>query len=396
MKYNTRRWNPFLIAIPDIGIGMYWSLTGTIGSWIVYQHTNSSFLAGLLLSMAAFTGLFMQTLSGIASDKTPSHRFLGKRTTWLLVGLVSTCIFQMLWPFAPNYICLFIIAFLTYASINFFQGPYYTMVVEVVDRDQIPFATLLARTTAQIGTIIIGLIGAIIWNIGGAFLSCVIVCLLLIIPTLSVIPFIVKERPENQMTSAFKLSFDIFSDKNINLLFLATFCMLTGFGAFMPLMGGYMNHHLGFSKDFTASLVMTFGIGSVIVGLLATTIINLIKVENIFKIGLLIFAIALICGSFLTKENFLWYIITFVVAMGFILSQVSCYTLIAKLAPKDRLGEYMGWLNMFFSLPQLIILICGGVLIDSHLAPYLYWIAGIILLIGFVAVTQIKTNHQEN
>ena len=395
MKYNIRKWNPFLISIPDIGIGMYWSLTGTIGSWIVYQHTDSSFLAGFLLSMAAFTGLFMQTFSGIVSDKTPSNKFLGKRTTWLLVGLASTCIFQMLWPFAPNYISLFIIAFLTYSSINFFQGPYYTLVVEVVDRDQIPFATLIARTTAQIGAIIIGLVGAFIWDTGGAFLSSIIVCLLLIIPTLSVIPFIIKERPENQMTSAFKLSFDIFSDKNINLLFLATFCSLTGFGAFMPLMGGYMNHHLGFSKDFTASLVTTFGLGSLIVGLLATTIINLIKIENIFKIGLLVFAIGLICGSFLTKESFLWYIITFIIATGFILSQVACYTLIAKLAPKDRLGEYMGWLNMFFSLPQLIILISGGILIDSHLAPYLYWIAGIILLIGFVAATQIKVNHQE-
>ena len=393
MKYNIRRWNPFLISIPDIGIGMYWSLTGTIGSWIVYQHTDSSLLAGFLLSMAAFTGLFMQTLSGIVSDKTSSNTFLGKRTTWLLIGLISTCIFQMLWPFASNYICLFVIAFLTYASINFFQGPYYTMVVEVVDRDQIPFATLLARTTAQIGTIIIGLVGAMIWNMGGAFLSCIVVCLLLIVPTIAVIPFIVKERPENQMTSAFKLSFDIFSNRNINLLFLATFCMLTGFGAFMPLMGGYMNHYLGFSKDFSASLVMFFGIGSVIVGILATTIINLIKVENIFKIGLLVFAIALICGSFLTTESYLWYIITFAVATGFILSQVSCYTLIAKLAPKDRLGEYMGWLNMFFSLPQLIILICGGLLIDSNLAPYLYWIAGVILIIGFIAVTQIKSKN---
>ena len=156
-----------------------------------------------------------------------------------------------------------------------------------------------------------------------------------------------------------------------------------------------MNHFLGFSKDFTASLVMIFGVGSVVVGIL-TSIISLIKVENIFKIGLLIFAIALICGSFLTKESFLWYIITFIVATGFILSQVCCYTLIAKLAPKGRLGEYMGWLNMFFSLPQLIMLICGGLLIDSHLAPYLYWIAGTILLIGFIAVTQIKTNHQES
>lgn len=394
MKYNTRKWNPFLIAIPDIGIGMFWSLTGTIGSWIVYQHTDSSVLAGFLLSMAAFTGLFMQTLSGIISDKTPSNFLFGKRSTWLLVGLISTCFFQVLWPFAPNYFWLFVIAFCTYASINFFQGPYYTMVVEVVDRDQIPFATLLARTTAQIGTIIIGLIGAFIWNLGGAFLSCIIVCFLLIIPTILVVPVIIKERPENQITSSFKLNLDVFKNRNINFLFLATFCTLTGFGAFMPLMGGYMNHHLGFSKDFTASLVMFFGIGSVIIGLLATTIINLIKVENIFKIGLLIFSISLICGSFLTTESHIWYIITFAIATGFILSQVSCYTLIAKLAPNDRLGEYMGWLNMFFSLPQLIILICGGILIDSSLAPYLYWIAGIILIIGFIAVTQIKTQEQ--
>ena len=56
MKYNTRKWNPLLIAIPDIGIGMFWSLTGTIGSWIAYQYTNSAFKVGILLSMGAFTG----------------------------------------------------------------------------------------------------------------------------------------------------------------------------------------------------------------------------------------------------------------------------------------------------------------------------------------------------
>ena len=89
---------------------------------------------------------------------------------------------------------------------NFYQGPYYTMVVEVVDKDQIPFATLLARTTAQIGTIIIGLFSAYIWSLGGAKLTCIFICILLIIPTISVIPFLVKERPENQITSSFKLS----------------------------------------------------------------------------------------------------------------------------------------------------------------------------------------------
>ena len=91
IKYNTRLWNPFLIAIPDIGIGMFWSLTGTVGSWIAYQYTDSSLLVGLLLSMAAFTGLFMQTIAGIVSDKTSSNRFFGKRTTWVLLGLFATC-----------------------------------------------------------------------------------------------------------------------------------------------------------------------------------------------------------------------------------------------------------------------------------------------------------------
>ncbi|MFT4693481.1 MAG: maltose/moltooligosaccharide transporter [Francisella sp.] len=399
IKYNTRRWNPFLIAIPDIGIGMFWSLTGTVGSWIAYQYTDSSLLVGLLLSMAAFTGLFMQTIAGIVSDKTSSNKFLGKRTTWVLLGLFATCFFQMLWPFANSYFTLFIIAFLTYSSINFYQGPYYTMVVEVVDKDQIPFATLLARTTAQIGTIIIGLFSAYIWSLGGAKLTCIFICILLIIPTISVIPFLVKERPENQITSSFKLSFDIFNNKNINYLFLATFCILTGFGAFMPMMGGYMNHYLGFSKSFTASLVMFFGIGSVVVGIFTTFFINSIKVCSLFKVGTIVFAVSIFLSSFLTTETYLWYVITLAIATGFILSQVCCYTLIAQLAPTDRLGEYMGWLNMFFSLPQLIILIFGGLLIDNGFAPYLYITASIILLIGFVAVMQIKlptTIHQES
>lgn len=85
IKYNTRRWNPFLIAIPDIGIGMFWSLTGTIGSWIAYQHTSSALLVGLLLSMAAFTGIFMQTIAGIVSDKTPTNFMFGK-------GLLGCCL----------------------------------------------------------------------------------------------------------------------------------------------------------------------------------------------------------------------------------------------------------------------------------------------------------------
>jgi len=64
------------------------------------------------------------------------------------------------------------------------------------------------------------------------------VCIILALPTLCVLPTIIKERPENQSKVDSKLNLDAFKDKNNNMLFLATFCAMTGFGVFMPMMGG--------------------------------------------------------------------------------------------------------------------------------------------------------------
>ena len=388
MSYNIRKFNPFLIAIPDIGIGMFWSLTGTIGSWIAYQHTDSAFLVGLLTSMAAFTGIFIQIISGILSDKTNSK--WGKRTPWILFGLVMACVFQMLWPFAIGYISLFIIAFFTYLFINFYQGPYYTMVVEVVDKDQIQLSTMLARTTAQVGTMIIGGIAAWMWATGGAFLSCMIISIILFVPTILIIPFTVKERPENYTSSAYKIRFDVFKDRNINLLFISTFCFLFGFGAYMPLMGSYMNHFLGFSKDFTSELVFIFGLTCMIVGIFATIFLNKFSAKKLYIIGMLLFAVGIGVGSLFRIQNDIFYIITVMVAFGFIFCQFASYTLVAKFAPANRLGEYMGWINLFFSLPQFIIMIGGGIVMDIGIGNILYPVAALILLFGAYQISKIK------
>jgi len=226
--------------------------------------------------------------------------------------------------------------------------------------------------------------------------------LILAIPTLSILPTIVKERPENQSKVDSKINLDVFRNKNNNMLFLSTFCALTGFGVFMPMMGGYMNEHLKFHLNFTGSLVAVFGISSVVIGILTSMMLNKlnITIKKLFGAGMIIFSAALFGGSFLTENCYCWYTITIFVSFGFILTQVSSYTIIARLAPEGKLGEYMGWLNMFFSLPQLLVLIFGGWLIDAGFGSYLYIVASIILLIGFVAVTQIKlptaTIHQEN
>jgi hypothetical protein len=67
---------------------------------------------------------------------------------------------MFLWTWVPNYWVLFVVAFITYAAVNFYQGPHYTLVMEVVDPDQIGYANMLARTTAQIGSTAISFVSA--------------------------------------------------------------------------------------------------------------------------------------------------------------------------------------------------------------------------------------------
>lgn len=106
MKYNVRKWNPFLISIPDFGIGVFWALSGTIAPWIIYQHTNSAGKVGLLLSLGALTGIFVQVISGILSDKTKFGKW-GKRTPWILGGMFVAAFSTILWAFASSYWMLF-------------------------------------------------------------------------------------------------------------------------------------------------------------------------------------------------------------------------------------------------------------------------------------------------
>ncbi|MBK2125610.1 MFS transporter [Fangia hongkongensis] len=390
MRYNTRKWNPFLIAIPDIGLGMFWSLSGTIGSWIAYLHTNSATEVGMLISMSALLGIFVQVLSGMISDRTNSR--FGKRTPWILLALFGACFFQMLWAFVDSFWMLMIVAFFTYFFVNFYQAPYYTMIVEVVDKDQIQFATMLARTTAQVGTIVVGAVAAVIWAAGGALLSTIVIVSVMLLTTIVVIPFVVKEKKDNYAVANYRFSLNVFSDKRINLVFAATFCVLFAFGAYIPLMASYMNHYLLFSESFTSSLVLTFGIFCVIAGFLATVFLSNYSPKWLMFVGMLLFALALLYASFVHSESGVFYAISAVVAIGFILCQVSCYTLVSILAPKGRLGEYLGWLNLFFSLPQFIIMIVGGLFVDMGYGGWIYPIAVILLLLGALMLLRLPSD----
>ncbi len=385
MKYNIRRWNPFLIAIPDFGVGVFWSLSGTVIPWVAYRYTDSSFLVMSILSLGAFTGIFMQVISGVLSDRTPFSKKYGKRTPWLLGGVISAAFFAILISLVSNFISLFVVAFLVYASLNFFQGIYYTMVMEVVDNDQVGFANTLARTTAQIGATAISFISAWIFINFGIFWTFMIISIMLTAPVFIVLPWLVKERPDRikECSSAIeqRFVFDFYKYGRILQLFITATCFYAAYACVVPMLTPYFSKTLGLSKENIATAMSIFAFVSIFYGIFANKVNDWFNRKKVLIFTLLIFCFVVAFGNYVNSPTKL-YIFMGAAGMSYLSVQIALYTYLSEVAPNGRLGEYQGLLNLFISVSQFILMPLLGKLIDIGLYSYLYPFATIMSILA--------------
>jgi len=397
MKYNIRKLNPFLVAVPDIGVGVFWALSGTVAPWIIYSHTNSNFHAMLIMSMGAFTGIFMQIISGILSDRTKFSLRWGKRTPWILGGVLVAAIGMVFWSIVPSYALLFIVAFITYAAVNFYQGPYYTMVMEVVDRDQIGYANTLARTTAQIGATAISFVSAMIFLKFGSLTTCIIIALFLIVPTFIILPNILKERPENIVAvPTYKLSMDFAKYPRVLQLFAATFCFFAGYACLVPMLTPHFVNYLHFSKKDVGIAMTLYGFTSIFYGILASRVNDKFNKKKVYIVASTAFFIVFVSGNLIHHSTLALYIFMGCAGVTFLATQISIYTLLPEVAPKERLGEFQGILNMFISLSQFIIMIVMGKVMDMGGAGILYPIGGVIVFFAILIMLPNIKERREN
>lgn len=378
------KWNTMLIALPSLGIGVYWSLAGTFAPWIIYTTTNSATKVLALVAMGPFTGIFVQYLAGVISDRTNSK--WGRRTPWILGGLLVACVSQVAWALAPNYFVLFVVGFITYFAVNFYQGPYYTMVYEVVPSDKIGFATVFARFMAGIGGAGISYFSADIWRYGGTMGACIAVVLLLAIPTLLVIPFGIKENKfsvKKQSTEKIKYKFDLFKHKSATQLFFAVLFLYLATGPISAIMTPYFVKYKGFSEQTLAHALGIGGLTGLITTVVLSKFIDKVNPRKLFQ-GLLIFDIFVFAfGSMISKSIPAFYMFHMMVGlMG--VSYPIMFTLLPRVAPQERLGEFQGFLNMFLSIGDFTMTICNGLLIDAGHPDLVLKVEIIFVVIAFL------------
>lgn len=384
MKYNIRRWNPILVAIPDIGIGLMWGSLGNVVAFFGYTFTNSAADIAKIYSLAAMVGVFTQVIVGILSDKT-KHKW-GKRSPWLVFGMLGAGISVALWPLATNFTMFLIMTGVTCTLVNVAQCAYYTMVMEVVDADQVGYANTLARTTATLGGLFMGGLAGFLWDSHHPQLTFFAMGAIMALSTLLIVPLILKERPENYTKSEpYRLSLDFLKNKEAMKLFVVTFLFFaagTGTGQMATSLFVKTYH---FSEHVVGKFAVFQSTASLLFGFTAFKLIDIFNRKHIFSfsaLGLCLANIYLVI--FLHEGANPWMLYSWTLACGlfFIGGNICMYTVLSMVVPKSKLGEYMGLLNLFIALPQFIFSNVYGQVIDHNHAS---WVLPIVISCYFIA-----------
>jgi len=371
---------PFVIGIPNMGVGMLWAMNMSLIPMLVGTVTKSNVQLAILVSMGAFTGIFVQYLAGLLSDRS---RFrLGRRRPFMLMGSIAASVFICVMPFSGSYILMFIFAFLFYFSLNFYQGPYYSLIPEMVSDKQLGLANGFSKIVSVLGSAVVFLLGPSLWAKGqylpfflAAFLS-----IITVVPT----TLLLKEDTTKVGTTT-KFSFDFLKDKPVMRLFISVFLIFFAYGCITPFFVKYCTTmlHLTDSTANMALLLLT------VVGALFAAPLGILsdKTERrkVLLLGTVLFAAAMAAASFV-KTALMLYVVLSVVGVGFIAIQVTIYAILAEIAPPERMGEYMGIMNLFVSLSQFIANNVMGAVLDTLGWGLFFPISAIIMVGAFFMI----------
>lgn len=382
---------PYIIGIPNMGVGLLWAMNLVLIPMFVGTITSSNTKLAILVSMGAFTGIFVQYIAGILSDR--SNFKMGKRKPFMLIGILAATVFMCILPYSTTYVSAFICSFIFYFSLNFFQGPYYSLIPEVVGNEHLGLANGFSKVISVLGSAIIFVVGPMLWKSNHKYPFFLAAALGII--TVLVTLIFVKEDPKKVEAKPNKLSFDFLKFASVRKLYFAIFFIYLGYGCITPFFTKYCNNYLKFSESTASTALLLLTLAGAVCAYPLGVLADKIERRKVLIMGTVIFTLCLIAGSFV-KTALGLYVLLAVIGIGFIAIQITAYTILAEIVPPLRLGEFMGLLNLFISLGQFIANNAMGVVLDNFGFKLFFPMAAAMMFIAVLILIFSKFKKYEN
>lgn len=379
-KLKIKKLTPILIALPSLSLGIAWNMKSTVLPLLVNTVTKSSFKLGLIMTVGPIAGMIFNYLGGVISDR--ANFKLGKRKPWVILGGSLGCLFLILIGFTPSYILLFIVAFATYSALNFFQGAYYSWIPEAVEPNQIGKVNGLGKLFYSLGGMILFFLGVTLFNIQKE-LPFILILVFVLVPMIITTTFVKEKNITN--TKPPKLSLDFLKNIPAMRVFMTGFFFYIANGLITPFWIPYYEKANHFTSNEISMALIAFTLVGLVLSIFIGVCCDKWNKQHIFLIACITYAIAFFIGWNVHGLAMLWGF-ALISGVAFVTMQVVFYALIPEVAPKEKLGEYMGVNNIFLCIPQIISSILGGYLLSSNNGYLIFPIAIIALIIGAITI----------
>lgn len=375
-----KKYVPYVVGLPNMSVGVLWGINMALIPMFASTITDSNRLLGYLVSMGAFTGMFVQYLAGILSDRSTFK--MGKRKPFILIGVILSSILICVMPFSTSYAMLFIVAFLFYFSLNFYQGPYYSLIPELVDENQLGLANGFSKIISIIGSGFILFVGPMLWNQNQKlpfFVSAFIG-----LATVLIGICLIKE-PIKDTKKPSKLSFDFIKNPSIMKLYISVFFVFMSYGCITPFFVKYCSIKLNFSPDVASTGLLVLTLAGALFAYPIGVLSDKIERRKVLLMGTLVFAIGLFIAIFATGVASMYMTLS-LIGIGFIAIQITIYSILSEIVPPERLGEFMGFMNLFISAGQFISNNAMGYILDKLGFSYLFPIASGLMFLSVIVI----------
>lgn len=375
-----KKFVPYVVGIPNLSVGLLWAMNMSLIPMLVGTVTNSNLMLGIFTSMGAFSGIFIQYIAGIISDR--SNFKMGKRKPFILGGAILAAIFIFLLPMFNSYYSMFVVALLFYVSLNFFQGPYYTLIPEVVEDNQLGLANGFSKIVSILGSGIILVTGPMLWDINHTFPFIAASILGIVSVLTGALP--IKENPDKYSKPS-KISIDFIKFPSVLKLFATVFFVFLSYGCITPYFVKYCVQQLHLSNATASNGLFVLTIVGALFAVPAGILSDKTNRRIVLLIGTIVFAIGLGLATF-AKTTGILYILLSLIGIGFICIQVTIYAILAEIVPPERLGEFMGIMNLFISASQWISNLAMGWILDSLGFGYFFPISSIAMFVAAIVI----------
>ena len=407
MKLNTRR--TILVGMAFLSICTFWQMYEAIIPLILKHtfHIGDTF-SGAIMALDNVLALFMLPLFGSLSDRT--HTRFGKRTPYIVVGTVASCLFMLLIPVADQLgiFWMFLTALLlVLVSMSIYRSPAVALMPDLTPKPLRSKGNAIINLMGAVGGMVtLVLIQVLVPkhetspNYLPLFAAVAGIMLLAVVLLVCTIPekklaeetAALNDPEEEEETSSQEGHRALPPDVKKSLVFLlfSVAFWFMAYNAITSAFSKYAQIQWGMTGgSFASSLLIATGaaiLSYIPVGALASRIGR----KKTILMGVAVLTLCFFAGALFHTYHPVVNVVFALVGISWAAINVNSYPMVVEMSQGSSVGKFTGYYYTFSMAAQIITPVISGALLEHVGYWTLFPYAGVFSALAFVTMLFVR------